>query len=208
MKIEWRIHKWNRRTDRATAWAPVGAKKPIYLSSGNTSCSRKQSWAVLWSFPSSISSRYRPRFQGPNWSYNVLKVSRLSLQCTDLMVPSPTPFWPASNSSRSLKLLGITKEGQVTRWFLYYINQIPTCPCSSSVRCHVILKSDRSLVKRITLKILLVATFSFTSDFTELMAGSCGLQPKLMKMKSKQCQWWIGRPLTRAIFKIDRGGGR
>ena len=111
---------------------------------------------------------------------------------TDLIVPSPTPFWPASSSSRSLKLLGITKEGQVTQRFLYYINQIPTCPGSTRVRCHLILKSDRSLVKRITLKILLIATFSFTSDFTELMAGSCSLLPKLMKTRSKLAG--LGRP--------------
>ena len=29
-----------------------------------------------------------------------------------LMVPSPTPFWPASSSSSSLKLRGITGEGR------------------------------------------------------------------------------------------------
>ena len=34
---------------------------------------------------------------------------------TFLMVPSPTPFCPASNSSRSLKLRGITRTKQQIR---------------------------------------------------------------------------------------------
>ena len=32
-----------------------------------------------------------------------------------LMVPSPLPFWPASNSSRRRKLRGTTAEGEGTR---------------------------------------------------------------------------------------------
>ena len=48
------------------------------------------------------------------------------------------------------------------------------------------------MIKRIIVDVLLIATFSFTSDFTELMAGSCSLLPKLMKTRSKLAG--LGRP--------------